>query len=392
MGPLLRQCRHRDGHDGDGSLPHLLRRGAGHPRPAARNLWTGLVVGAAPVVAALMGPVWGAMSDRTGRKVMVLRALAAIVVFVGIMGLAPNVWVLLAMRILQGFFSGYIPTAITFASVLAPEAEQGRIASRIQSAMPAGMVGGYLIGGFMSEAGLIRYIFPLCAGLALLGVIAVALFTHEPEVEEPRRTKERVPFFLAMRQVLGLPSLAALLGAIAMVRFLVSTVDPVYARYVEEVGGTKDVAGMVMSAQALTAVVFMQLWGHAADRIGPSLTFVLSGAGTALSFWWQGHAGGIPELFVARCTAGACLSGVFPAAYILAGREAPSALRGAAMGVVFMIVALSHALGSLAGGGLLNLLGFRGLFVVISSVVLTLSGVGLILRRRHGLRGARARS
>ena len=70
--------------------------------PELRNLWSGIIVGAAPVIAALMGPVWGAISDRFGRKIMVLRALGAIVVFVGLMGIAPNIWVLLLLRVLLG--------------------------------------------------------------------------------------------------------------------------------------------------------------------------------------------------------------------------------------------------------------------------------------------------
>ena len=174
-----------------------------------------------------------------------------------------------------------------------------------------------------------------------------------------------------------------LLGAVCTVRLLVSTVDPVYARYVVLLGGDKDTAGIVMSAQALFALLAMPRWGRVTDRIGPSLTFVISGTGVALSFLAQGLARDVPEVFVARCAAGAFLAGVFPAAYVLAGREAPEDRRGSAMGVVFMAMALSHAIGSMVGGSLLNVVGFRGIFPIIAGVVFTMSGVGFLMRRRN---------
>ena len=49
--------------------------------PAAVRVWAGVLVGAAPLPAAFMGPVWGALGDRIGRKLMMVRAQLAIVVF-----------------------------------------------------------------------------------------------------------------------------------------------------------------------------------------------------------------------------------------------------------------------------------------------------------------------
>ena len=50
--------------------------------------WSGLVVGMGPLMGAIMGPVWGAVADRYGRKMMVLRAL----IMIGIMQIAIASW------------------------------------------------------------------------------------------------------------------------------------------------------------------------------------------------------------------------------------------------------------------------------------------------------------
>ena len=70
-------------------------------------VWTGpvgVIVAAAPLPAAFMGPIWGSLGDRIGRKPMMVRANLAIAVFVGCMGLVGGPWQLVALRLGQGVF------------------------------------------------------------------------------------------------------------------------------------------------------------------------------------------------------------------------------------------------------------------------------------------------
>ena len=89
-------------------------------------VWSGLVFGAAPLSATVMSPIWGALGDRVGRKIMVLRSMVAIALFVGLMGFAETPMQLLLLRVGQGIFSGFIPPSITLVSVGAPADRQGR--------------------------------------------------------------------------------------------------------------------------------------------------------------------------------------------------------------------------------------------------------------------------
>src|SRR5204863_5307252 len=79
-------------------------------------VWAGVLFGAAPLSAALMSPIWGALGDRYGRRLMVLRSLVAITVFVGAMAFATSTWHLLLLRLLQGVFSGYSAPSLTLVS------------------------------------------------------------------------------------------------------------------------------------------------------------------------------------------------------------------------------------------------------------------------------------
>src|SRR5579875_3652935 len=66
------------------------------------DVLTGIIQGLSPLTAAVMSPVWGALSDRSGRKMMVLRSTLAIAVFTALMGLAQNTWELMGIRAMQG--------------------------------------------------------------------------------------------------------------------------------------------------------------------------------------------------------------------------------------------------------------------------------------------------
>jgi len=100
-------------------FPSLLEE-MGVDSPVAVRVWAGAIFGAAPLSATLMSPIWGALGDRLGRKLMICRAMIAIAVFVGGMYFAQTPLQLLALRIGQGLFSGFIPPSITLVSVAAP--------------------------------------------------------------------------------------------------------------------------------------------------------------------------------------------------------------------------------------------------------------------------------
>ena len=67
------------------TLPFYLEERFGIDDPAALRAWTGAIFGAAPLSAAIAGPMWGALGDRYGRKPMALRALLGISLVTGLM-------------------------------------------------------------------------------------------------------------------------------------------------------------------------------------------------------------------------------------------------------------------------------------------------------------------
>src|SRR5262245_60846467 len=71
-------------------LPLYIEEAFGVRDPEAVRCWTGLVFGAGPFFAAVMGPFWGSLADRFGRRAMVLRSMLAIAVVNALMPFATS--------------------------------------------------------------------------------------------------------------------------------------------------------------------------------------------------------------------------------------------------------------------------------------------------------------
>jgi MFS transporter, DHA1 family, multidrug resistance protein len=67
-----------------------------------------------------MGPFWGSMADRFGRKPMVLRSLILISLMQFAMAVVPDVHWLLAARFVHGVVAGFTPMAMALAISIGP--------------------------------------------------------------------------------------------------------------------------------------------------------------------------------------------------------------------------------------------------------------------------------
>ena len=354
-------------------------------------LWSGLIYGAAPLVAACSSPFWGILGDRVGRKLMVLRSLVAIALFTAGMSAATGPVTLLLLRIGQGLFSGFVPPSITLVSIGAPANRQSSVAGSLQMALALGTIGGPILGDVLAQQLGTRGVFLVVSGLAVLATVVVALFAREPagfqRVGGGRLTPRRF-----VRAALGdLSTLArsrTLRGAVLtvfLIQFAMGATNPQLELYARELPGSAAVpfaTGLLFTAVAVTALIALPLWGRYADRVGPRGALLVCCAATSLVFVVHGLAPVYGVLLGARFLLGASATGAGPLAFGIAAAETSVERRGGAFGVVFSARALAVALGAIAGGWLSAWIGMRGLFLGGALVVL----VGLLPLRRPAQR------
>jgi DHA1 family multidrug resistance protein-like MFS transporter len=350
--------------------------------------WAGLCFGAAPFSAALMGPVWGALGDRIGRKLMVLRSLLALTLFVGLMAFARTPLELLVLRVLQGLFSGIIPPSITLVSIGVPPDRRGRVAGGMQAAMSAGAIFGPLIGSFVRADFDPRYLFVGVSVATAVGALLVALFATEDASERKVGTADGRLLHALVRDLADLwrvPRLRALLLLLFCVQFGLGATNPVLELFVRDLVPEASperlthLTGILYSVLNVLLVVAAPVWGPIGDRVGHARALLAASAIGAAALVGSGLATTFAVLVAARVLLGAGVAGLGPTSFGLAAESVPPDARGAANGAVFSARALALATSAMVGGFLSSVLGIRGLF--LTAGVLLALGLALGARR-----------
>ena len=161
-------------------------------------------------------PVVGALSDRFGRKPVLLAALAGFTIDYLIMGFAPYFWLLLVGRLLAGVFGASYSTANAFiADITPPEKRAGRF-GMIGAAFGLGFTFGPMIGGYLGDWFGPRAPFLAAAALAGINFIYGLIVLPESLKPENRRAFDwrRANPFGALMQIRKYPAVLGLMGAV----------------------------------------------------------------------------------------------------------------------------------------------------------------------------------
>lgn len=144
-------------------------------------------------------PFWGRLSDRIGRKPVLLMTLIANALGYLMLAFVPNIWLAIAVRLFTGLGAGNISTVQGYvADVTPPEQRAGRM-GLIGAAFGLGFIVGPGLGGLLTQPqlGRLGYQLPifLAAALAAIAAVGVVVFLRESRAKaDPAAPR---PAFLA---------------------------------------------------------------------------------------------------------------------------------------------------------------------------------------------------
>jgi MFS transporter, DHA1 family, tetracycline resistance protein len=145
-------------------MPDLLQEVTGEDLSNAA-LWGGLLATAFAAMQFLCGPIIGNLSDRFGRRPVLLIALATMAVDYTVMALATSVWLLLVTRLIAGVTAATYATASAYIADVSTPADRAKSFGLVGAAFGIGFVLGPVIGGLASTYGT-RAPFWIAAGIA----------------------------------------------------------------------------------------------------------------------------------------------------------------------------------------------------------------------------------
>lgn len=188
-------------------------------------LWGGMLATSFAVMQFLFSPVLGGLSDRFGRRPVLLLSLAVMAADYVIMALAGSMWLLLAGRIIGGITAATHSTAAAYMADISTPGERTKNFGLIGAGFGAGFVLGPLIGGLLAEYGP-RAPFWAAASLAAANVFFGWFVLKETITPEKARAFDwrRANPLGTLRQLGKLPGLRQLL----LVYFLYHVAFAVY--------------------------------------------------------------------------------------------------------------------------------------------------------------------
>ncbi|MCY0887718.1 MAG: MFS transporter [Alicyclobacillaceae bacterium] len=338
--------------------------------------WSSWIFAAQFLTSFAFQPIWGAVADRRGRKIMLLRAGFGMGAMTALMGLVGAPWELLILRFVNGIFSGFISMAISLQASVTPEDQAGRALGILQTGGIAGGLIGPLLGGVLSEAFGIRLVFLFTGGMLFVTSIVVLFFVKEPKhpkvlIQRPKLSvwtlRPLLPVFLA--------SFVTQLGVMS-----IEPIVTVFTKTIYHGGHLQVVAGLVVALSGFANLIGSPLLGRYSDKVGQKRILIVALCGAALMYVPQALAHTIGLLLIGRFLLGLFIGGMLPSLNVLVRKMAPQEMQAMAFGLNSSATFLGNLVGPLLGGMVAASYGIRSVFYVTMSV-LVLNAIVLVFNR-----------
>jgi len=238
-------------------------------------LWSGLILSASPLMAALLGPVWGRIGDQYGMKLVATRATLANSLLWFSMAFAHNVWQLFLLRVVLGMLGGFTNVAVALVTQLTPKQKVPSVIGTLNSWQILSAAVGPLAGGVLATWIGVRNTF-MFTGLVNFGsLLSILLLYRDQDVAEPLKPpEEKGAGFQFWRR----PEYFTAVMILFFVNMADRTFGPIMPLFLQELGTSRTslemVTGVLISAAAFGEAFSSWLSGRLAARM--SLRFLIS--------------------------------------------------------------------------------------------------------------------
>lgn len=316
--------------------------------------WTGAFQSLGAIAFAISTPIWGALGDRYGRKVMLVRAMFATSFALAAIGFARTPTQLMVLRVVQGCFSGTPAAASTLVATGSPKNRLAFALGMVQTSVFVGSTVGPMLGGYIGDAFGYRATFFSGAALALVASVLVLVVVREPEESAAIAAQARSESPLAgFRGILVSPGLSTLIAMVFSVGLTYGLLGPALPIFIQQLVGSRDriasVAGTVTGVGAFTAAVSAMIVGRVSDRLGHRRTLLTCSVGMGLLYFPQALVRSATALGAVRGLQGLFQGGISPSLSAMVVNLAPKDKTGAALGLSTSAQSIGFAIGPVLG-------------------------------------------
>ncbi len=263
----------------------------------------GLLMAVYSMAQFIAAPLWGRMSDRIGRRPVLLVSLFGAIITYLWLGLADELWVLFTARAASGFMAGNISAAFAYVADVTTRENRAKGMGIVGAAFGLGFIIGPAIGGLMagSDPANADYQSPAlaAAGLSTFALVLGFFLLKEslaPEIRARIKSQARSSRLQAFRRTIKKPNIRLLLFLSFLAIFAFSGIEATFALWsTQQFGWGPEQNGYIFALIGLlNAVLQGGLIGRMAKRFGEAqlllqgavaLTIGIAGIPFASNLW-----------------------------------------------------------------------------------------------------------
>jgi MFS transporter, DHA1 family, multidrug resistance protein len=354
---------------------------------------SGLIYSVQAVTMTIASPIWGAVADRFGRKMMVVRVGCGGAVVILLMGFVQNAEQLVCLRAVQGLITGVVAASSALVAAVTPRERTGYAMGLLQLGFWCGVSTGPLVGGVLSDLIGFRATFVVTSIVLFLSGLAVWIGVEEPFERSRQVQVGRFGFLEDWRRILSNPQLDFTLA----IRFLgaigLSALDPVLPLFVLALAtGPARVAtstGLVVGAASVASTATSVYFGRLGDRTGYARVALCCGIGAALFYSSHIFVGSFWQLLVLYGLAGACVGGLLPSLSAMLVQNSQRGDEGGVYGIDNSVTSAGRTVGPVLGAACALWFSPRATFALTGLLFAAASLLGaLTVCRRRPARSA----
>ena len=338
-------------------------------RFGANGLQVGLMFASFSVAQMVFAPILGRISDKVGRKPVIVFSLIGTAVGSFVTGAAGALWVLFLGRILDGASGASVAVAQGAVADIAPPEQRARLMGMLGAAFGVGFVVGPALGGLAALGGP-HVPFYLAGSIAAINAVAAMIRLPETKPDTSHITEK------SQRGTALSPALKrfALVGFLSMLGF--AGFEATFSIWGEkQFGFTEGSASVVFVFVGVTLVAVQGgLIGPLTQRLGSRKLLRIGLSLVAVGLLLLGVTTTWPMLFVALflLSLGQGMSG--PSGSALVAELAPVERRGEAIGYQQSTAAFGRVAGPVMAGALFDHVGINSQFLVSGILIVVAVG------------------